>query len=110
MKDVLKNVVCAQFHTYMGKVGNYEGPNIHKIFQNLTLLESYMLGGSWLRLYYTDFVAFKDVAHTVFSEQDLDPNWREKVHHLQSCIIQFNTQFGMSITPKLHILITHTEQ
>ena len=48
VKDVLKNVVGAQFHIYMGKIGNYEGPNIHKIFQNLTLLEPYMLGGSWL--------------------------------------------------------------
>ena len=110
VKDVLKNVIGAQFHMYMGKVGNYEGPNIHKIFQNLTLLEPYMLGGSWLQLYYRTFVAFKDVAHTVFSEQDLDPNWREKLHHLSSCIIQLNTQFGMSITPKLHIFITHIEQ
>ena len=55
-------------------------------------------------------MAFKDVAHTVFSEHDLESNWREKLHHLHSCIIQLNTQFGMSITPKLHILITHVEQ
>ena len=66
-----------------------------------------MLGGSWLRIYYTAFVAFKDVAHTVFSEQDLDPNWREKLHHLHSCIIQLKHpvwyEYNSEITHPHHI-------
>ena len=92
IKMVLKNVMGIQFHVYMGKVGNYEGPSIHKVFRYLHKLEPYMLGGSNMRLYYATFVAFKDVSHYVFSQDNLHPDWREKLHHLRSCILALNSR------------------
>ena len=74
------------------------------------MLEPYMLGGSNRRLFFVTFKAFRDVAKAVFTQGMLDNDWREKLHHLRSCILQLHSQFGMSITPKIHILITHVEQ
>ena len=110
VKNVLKNVIGVEFHVYMGKVGNYEGPSLNKLLRNLDMLEPYMLGGSTMRLFFVTFKAFSDVAKAVFTQGMLENDWREKLHHLRSCILQLHSQFGMSITPKLHILITHVEQ
>ena len=110
VKQVLKDVVGVDFHIYQGKVGNYEGPGLRKILRNLNKLEPYLLGGSLKRLYHVTFLAFKDVAESVFCEGDLHPAWRERLHHLRSGIMLLSSNFGMSVTPKLHILITHVEQ
>ena len=42
LKAVLQTVSGAKVHVYMGKIGNYEGPNIRKIFQKLDTLKRYM--------------------------------------------------------------------
>ena len=110
LKQVLMDVMWVQFYVYMGSVGNYEGPSIHKIFRNLAKLEPYMPWGSTMRDYYTSFLAFKNVAHAVFGTKQLPENWREKLHHLRDCILHLHSSFNMSINPKLHILITDVEQ
>ena len=46
LKHVLRTVTGAQVHVYHGKLGNYEGPNLHKIFCHLSLLEPHMPEGS----------------------------------------------------------------
>ena len=44
VKKVLQDVAGVQFHIYMGKIGNYEGPSIHKILRNLDKLQPLMNG------------------------------------------------------------------
>ena len=63
-----------------------------------------------MRFYFVIFKAFKDVAQTLLSQGDLQPCWREKLHHLRTCLLLLNSRFGMLITPKLHVLIVHIEQ
>ena len=108
-KNMLRDVAGVQFHIYMGKVGNYEGPSIHKILRNLDKLNPFMDGSS-MQPYYSTFLAFRDVAKAVFSTDKLPSDWRVKLHHLKECILLLHTSFGMNITPKLHILIVHVEQ
>ena len=38
VKTVLRDVAGMQFHKFMGKVGNYEGPSTHRIFHHLNKL------------------------------------------------------------------------
>ena len=110
VKEVLRDRLGVQCHVYQGKVGNYEGPSIHKILNNLETLEQYMLGGSTMRPFYATFIAFKAVASAVLSAKQLPVDWRERLHHLRTCLLHLHTHHGMNITPKLHILITHVEQ
>ena len=63
-----------------------------------------------MRPYYTTFHAFKNVALALFGSKQMSYDWREKLHHLRDCILYLHSSFNMSITPKLHILITHVEQ
>ena len=86
--------------------------SISKILQNLEKLQpyNYMLARLNMRLFYVTFLAFKDVASTAFSSGALHPLWRAQLHHLRDCINALNRVFGMSITPKLHIMIVHIEQ
>ena len=46
----------------------------------------------------------------MFSARALDSLWRQKLHHLRNCIEGPNNTFGISITPKLRIMIVHIEQ
>ena len=110
VKQVLADELGVQYHEYMGKIGNYEGPSLHKMFRNMDKLEPYMLGGSTRRSFYTTLLAFGDVAGAVLGSKQLPVDWREKLHHLKSCILHLHSTFKMSITPKLHILITHVLQ
>ena len=103
-------MVGVQYHVYMGKVGNYEGPSINKIFRNLEKLEPFMLGGSTMRPFYATLLAFKGMASAVLGAKELPVDWREKIQHLRACILHLHTSQKMSVTPKLHILITHVEQ
>ena len=63
-----------------------------------------------MKLYFATFTTFHEVAKTLFSEGDLQPNWRETLHHLRSLIHELHTSSGLPITPKLHILTVHIEQ
>ena len=110
VKEVLRDVVGVQYHVYMGKVGNYEGPSINKIFRNLEKLEPFMLGGSTMRPFYATLLAFKGMASAVLGAKELPVDWREKIQHLRACILHLHTSQKMSVTPKLHIMITHVEQ
>ena len=110
IKDLFKQVAGVQFHVYQGRIGNYQGPQINKIFRHLPQLEAHFLGGSYMRYFFTTFQAFRDVAQVLFSEGELQPCWREKLHHLRTCILILSSRFGMPVTPKLHILIVHIEQ
>ena len=74
MKSVLQDKVGVQVHVYQGKVGNYEGPSLRKIFKKLEI----MLEGT-RKLYYDALAAFKTVSKSVFSEQ-LHPLWRVHLH------------------------------
>ena len=109
IKMVLRHELGVKNHVYQGKVGNYEGPSIHKVLRNLHKLEPYMPEGSKLHLYYNTFVAFKDVAGSLLSTE-LSPQWRAKIHQLRHRIIKLHTDYGMNISPKLHILIVHVEE
>ena len=109
VKKVLQDVAGVQFHTYMGKIGNYEGPSIHKILRNLDKLQP-LMNGSKIQPYFTTFKAFKEVAEAIFSTNEIPSDWRRKLHHLKECVLQLHTSFGMNITPMLQILIVHVEQ
>ena len=108
IKVTLENVAGVQVHLYMGKIGNYQGPEIHKIFRNLEKLQAHMESDN-LVMYYNTFCAFKDVAHSLFGLV-LQSDWREKLHLLKLWIERLKSTYGMPITPKLHILTTHIEQ
>ena len=109
IKTILEKVAGVQVHVYQGKVGNYQGPEIHKIFRNLSKLEPHMSFNPSLQIFFHTFVAFKEVAHAVFGEELKGP-WREKLHELRFWINQLHTVAGMPVTPKLHILTKHVEQ
>jgi hypothetical protein len=110
IKELFRLVAGVLFHVYQGRIGNYQGPEINKIFRHLDQLEAYFLGGSLMRYYFVTFQAFRDVAQTLFSQGELQLCWREKLYHLRSCLLLLNSRFGMPITPKLHVLIVHIEQ
>ena len=78
LKAVLLTVSGAKVHVYMGKIGNYEGPNIRKIFQKLETLKRYMTNVK--ELYHNVLVPFKQVSESVFLTE-LHPSWREHLHH-----------------------------
>ena len=109
IKNVFEKVAGVQVHVYQGKVGNYQGPEIHKIFRNLDKLEPHMSIKPELKVFYHLFVAFKEVAHSVFGEELKGP-WRERLHTLKYWVHHLNSVAGMPITPKLHILTVHVEQ
>ena len=93
----------------MGKIGNYEGPSIHKILRNLAKLQP-LMNGSNMQPYFTTFQAFKEVAEAIFSTNEIPSDWRRKLHHLKECVLQLHTSFGMNNTLTLQILIVHVEQ
>lgn len=68
LKSVVETVVGVKVHMYQGKVGNYEGPSIRKIFRKLDTLRPLMQEGE-KRLYYDTLVAFKTVSQSVFAIQ-----------------------------------------
>jgi hypothetical protein len=110
LKQLFSEVANVQVHVYMGKVGNYEGPSIRKIFRHLEELKPHLMGSPEGELYYATFAAFHDVAKALFRSADLQPDWREKLHGLRSLIHQLHTSCGLPLTPKLHILTVHIEQ
>ena len=107
-KAVLYHVAGVQVHEYMGKIGNYQGPEIYKILQNVNKLEEHMNQDPALMLYFHTFVAFKDVASSVFGTE-LGVRWRECLHIIRSWIRWLRTILGMPVTPKIYILVTHLE-
>ena len=50
------------------RIGNYQGPQINKIFQHLPQLEAHFLRGSYMRYFFTTLKAIMDVAQVHFSE------------------------------------------
>ena len=103
----MQTVSGAKVHVYMGKIGNYEGPNIRKIFQKLETLKRYMTNVK--EPYYNALVAFKQVSESVFGTE-LHPSWREHLPHLKDVIHVHVSLEGMPLTPKLHVLTVHVEQ
>ena len=94
-------------HVYMGKIKNYEGPNIRKLSQKLEILKRYMINVK--EPYYNALVSFKQVSELVFRTK-LHPILREHLHYLKDVIhILFSSQ-GMSLSPKLHVLTMHVKQ
>ena len=94
-------------HVYMGKIKNYEGPNIRKLSQKLEILKRYMI--NLKEPYYNTLVLFKQVYESVLGTE-LYPSWREHLHYLKDVIhILFSSQ-GMSLSPKLHVLTVHVKQ
>lgn len=108
LKIVLYRVAGVQVHEYQGKVGNYEGPSIRKIFKKLEVLEIYK-EDSDKEMYLDTLMAFKTVSESVFGKQ-LHPKWREHLNKLKFYIEKLATVKGLSITPKLHVLTIHVEQ
>ena len=76
VKKLLRDVARVQFHTYMGKIGNYEGPNLHKILRNLDKLQP-LMNGSNMKSYHTTFQAFRVVAEAIFSTNKIPSDWRK---------------------------------
>ena len=103
----LKQVIQDQLG--MGKVGNYEGPCLNKTLNNLEKLRPFMMGAKLLP-FFEAFVAFKAVAKAVFTSNQMACNWRESLHTLKSHLLSLHHRFGMSVTPKLHVLMIHVEQ
>ena len=89
-------------HVSMGKIKNYEGPNIRKLSQKLEILKRYMINVK--EPYYNALVSFKQVSESVFGTE-LYPSWREHLHHLKDVLIHVIVgSHGMPLTPKLHFL------
>ena len=40
----------------------------------------------------------------------LDDNWKESIEKFEEVIMFLNGKYGLSVTPKMHILITHVPQ
>ena len=108
IKQVLETVAGVQTHVYMGKVGNYEGLSIRKIFKQLDKLKEHM-NTSPCSLYYDVLESFKLVSESVFLSH-LHPQWRKHLYSLRSSLHILCTSEGMPLTPKLHVLVVHVEQ
>ena len=108
LKSVLAEIVGVQVHVYQGKVGNYEGPSINKIFKKLSLLEHFKVDED-KRMYLEALSAFKTVSESVFGKQ-LHPLWREHLHNLKAHMDVLSRVHKMPITPKFHVLTVHVEQ
>ena len=108
IKAVLEEKCGVQVHEYMGKAGNYEGPELRKILRKLEILKDEMLNHP-RNLYYDVLVAFRQVSESVFSTQ-LDPRWRDHLHTLRAALHTLTISQGMPLTPKLHVLVHHVEQ
>jgi len=52
---------------YMGKIGHYQGPEIHSILWNLYKLKPQIKSNDRI-LYFSTFTAFKNVFHSIFGE------------------------------------------
>lgn len=108
LKTVLAEVAGVQVHVYQGKVGNYEGPSIRKIFKKLGSLEQYKEEED-KKMYLDTLAAFKTVSESVFGLQ-LHPLWREHLHILRDHMNLLARTQMMPITPKFHVLTIHVEQ
>ena len=94
-------------HVYMGKIKNYEGPNIRILSQKLEILKRYMINVK--EPYYNALVSFKQVSESVFGTE-LHSSWKEHLHYLKDVIhILFSSQ-GMSLSLKLYVLTVHVKQ
>ena len=103
----MQTVAGAIVHVYMGKIKNYEEPNIRKLYQKLEILKRYIINVK--EPYYNTFILFKQVSESVFGTE-LHPRWREHLHYLKDVIhILFSSQ-GISLSPKLHVLTVHVKQ
>ena len=103
----MQTVAGAIVHVYMGKIKNYEEPNIRKLYQKLEILKRYIINVK--EPYYNTFILFKQVSESVFGTE-MHPSWREHLHYLKDVIhILFSSQ-GMSLSPKLHVLTVHVKQ
>ena len=83
-------------HHYMGKIRNYQGPEIYKILRNVHKLEAHMNRVPALMLYFHTFKAFKDVTSSVFGTE-LSVNWRESLYILRDWVKILNTIMGMPV-------------
>ena len=110
VKGLLKTVAGVQTHEYQGKVGNYEGPSIRKIFRKLEELQTHLqVNNQDQQLFIDTLVSFRQVSQSCFGTR-LHPLWREHLGKFRSCIQQMATLQGMAITPKLHVICVHVEQ
>ena len=61
IKAVMGEVVRAMVHVYQDKIGNYQGPQIRKIFRKLDILKPLMLDERKI-LYFNLLVDFRQVS------------------------------------------------
>lgn len=108
IKEVFGEVAGAVVHMYQGKIGNYQGPQIRKIFRKLDSLRPLMLDER-KNLYFNLLEDFKHVSQSVIGTV-LHTRWREHLHALRVSLQILSSQEGMPLTPKLHVLVTHVEQ
>ena len=60
-----------------------------------------------------ELTAFYDSFKGVFDGAfgfTLDPFYEDTIQHFESCFLKLKEQFGVSITPKVHIMITHVPE
>ena len=103
LKQLLAALIGVKVHEYQGKIGNYQGPEIHKILRNLYMMDTKRI------MFYHTLSAFKEVAHSVFSTE-LTADWRERLHDLKLWVSRLASDQDMPVTPKLHVLIFHVDQ
>ena len=108
VKDVLSDRVGVQVHVYQGKIGNYEGPSLQKIFCKLSSLEEFIVDEP-KKLYFQTLISFRAVSRSVFGKELL-VTWREDLYSLKENLEKLRVTMGLPITPKFHILTVHVEQ
>ena len=68
VKDVLSDRVGVQVHVYQGKIGNYEGPSLQKIFRKLSSLEEFIVDEP-KKLYFQTLISFRAVSRSVIGKE-----------------------------------------
>ena len=93
------------FEPYHGET--LEGNDVTKVLKNLDKLEEVL--PVCFSAFLDFFNDFKKVIDSVFGVS-LDPNYRSVLENLIMSFNKLRSEFGVSETPKLHIVFTHVQQ
>ena len=84
-----------------------EGNEVAKVLNNLDSLAEKL--PSNLQPFVTLLKSFDEVRKSCFSAKELLPDYEEKIDLYCNAVYEVKDKFGMSITPKLHIVMEHVK-
>ena len=87
--------------------GEFIGPDCEKIFSKIKELEKHVSEQDPSSVAFVESLKHLKHVNTVAHAETLDPNHREIVRDLEDSFLKLHEDFGVPITPKLHIIFEH---